>query len=126
MESLGIESKLCRFIKNGRRECEFGVTIRTGVGWLVEAEGLPAFMQSFLDRGGVALITPSEPFSASISMIKQSGLLDFSFSKVEGGASRSGEVFRIAALAEESPLSKIFSGKASRDLYLTSFFALVY
>ena len=93
-----------------------------GLGDWFEAEGLPAFMQSFLDRGGVALITPSEPFSASISMIKQSGLLDFSFSKVVGGASRSGEVFRIAALAEESPLSKIFSGKASRDLYLTSFF----
>ena len=92
-----------------------------GVGDWFEKEALAAGLIPFLEAGGVCLMTPSEPFSASISIINKSKLMDFSFSKVAGAASRSGEVFRIAALAQDSPLSQLFSGTSARDLYLTSF-----
>ncbi len=93
-----------------------------GVGPWFEGEGLPKILQTYLENGGVALLTPSEPVSASVSLLNQTDLMKFGFSKVEGGVSRDGEVFRMAALSESSLLGEVFSGKYSRDLYLTSFF----
>ena len=92
-----------------------------GVGDWFDQEALASNLKSFLEGGGVCLMTPSVPFSASISSINKSDLLDFSFSKIAGAASRSSEVFRIAALSQDSPLSQLFSGTSARDLYLTSF-----
>ena len=92
-----------------------------GIGNWFEQESLELNLMKFLDGGGVALLTPGEPFSLTSSIIKQSNLMKFDFSRVVGAASRSNETFRIAALSEENQLSEIFAGNSARELYLTSF-----
>ena len=73
---------------------------------------------SYLNGGGVAVVTPAEIFSETASIIRNNEWLNFSFVRVEGGAARVSDPFRIGALEENSKLAEVFSGKAGRDLYL--------
>jgi len=92
-----------------------------GLGNWFEEEGLAKSLTSYLNGGGVVVVTPAEIFSETASIIRNYEWLNFSFVRVEGGASRVGDPFRIGALEENSKLADVFSGKAGRDLYLTSF-----
>ena len=92
-----------------------------GLGNWFEEEGLAESLTSYLNGGGVAVVTPAEIFSETASIIRNYEWLNFSFVRVEGGASRVRNPFRIGALEENSKLADVFSGKAGRDLYLTSF-----
>jgi len=92
-----------------------------GLGNWFEEEGLAESFSSYLNGGGVAVVTPAEIFSETASIIRNYQWLNFSFVRVEGGASRVHDPFRISALEENSKLADVFSGKAGRDLYLTSF-----
>jgi hypothetical protein len=92
-----------------------------GLGNWFEEEGLAESLTSYLNGGGVAVVTPAEIFSETASIIRNYEWLNFSFVRVEGGASRVRDPFRIGALEENSKLADVFSGKAGRDLYLTSF-----
>ena len=92
-----------------------------GLGNWFEEEGLAESFTSYLNGGGVAVMTPTEIFSETASIIRNYQWLNFSFVRVEGGASRIRDPFRINALEENSKLADVFSGKAGRDLYLTSF-----
>ena len=87
--------------------------------WFQE-EGLASSMNAYLKSGGVAVITPTEIFSETASIIRQEEWMRFSFIRVVGGAAFAQTPFRIGALDQSSGLSEIFSGKAGRDLYLTS------
>ncbi len=91
-----------------------------GLGKWFEEEQLGEFMNRFLSSGGVALVTPGEPFSAAVSVLKSNQLLDFNFVRVAGGAVRGKNPFRIGALEEGSPLIEVFAGKSARDLYLSA------
>ena len=88
-------------------------------GWFEEQE-LGPILQAYLDRGGVALVTPGQPFVKTISAIRGNDLLEFKFLRVAGGAVRLGNPFRIKALEEDSFLNSVFAGKAARDLYLSA------
>ena len=77
-------------LRMGQDDGSLELLFSLGTGSWFHEEGLSEFLQSFLSRGGVALLTPSEPFSASVSALKKSGLLDLSFSKVVGGTSGRG------------------------------------
>ena len=91
-----------------------------GMGnWFLE-EGLATSMNAYLESGGVAVITPTEIFSETASIIREEEWMRFSFIRVVGGAAFAQNPFRIGALEQNSVLSEIFSGKAGRDLYLTS------
>jgi len=79
-------------------------------------------MKAYLKGGGIVIVTPSEPFAASVSTLRNSGLLDLGFVRVVGGAGSTREPFRISALEPGSHLAKTFSGKAARDLYLTGIY----
>ena len=92
-----------------------------GLGNWFEEEGLAESFTSYLNEGGVIVVTPAEIFSETASIIRNYEWLNFSFVRVEGGASRVRDPFRIGALEENSKLADVFSGKAGRDLYLTSF-----
>jgi hypothetical protein len=92
-----------------------------GLGNWFEEEGLAESFTSYLNSGGVAIVTPAEIFSETASIIRKYEWLNFSFVRVEGGAARVSNPFRIGALEENSKLADVFSGKAGRDLYLTSF-----
>ena len=92
-----------------------------GLGNWFEEEGLAKSLTSYLNGGGVVVVTPAEIFSETASIIRNYEWLNFSFVRVEGGASRVRDPFRIGALEENSKLADVFSGKAGRDLYLTSF-----
>jgi hypothetical protein len=92
-----------------------------GLGNWFEEEGLAESFTSYLNSGGVAIVTPAEIFSETASIIRKYEWLNFSFVRVEGGAARVRDPFRIGALEENSKLADVFSGKAGRDLYLTSF-----
>jgi len=105
----------------GDRTLNMELLFILGLADWFDDESLAENLTFFLEDGGVALVTPSEPFSASVSLIKKTELMELSFSKVAGGASRSSEVFRVAALAKDSSLNELFSGTSARDLYLTSF-----
>ena len=105
----------------GDRSLNMELLFVLGLGDWFHDESLAENLSLFLGDGGVALVTPSEPFSASVSLIKKTNLMELSFSKVAGGANRSSELYRIAALAKDSSLNQLFSGTSARDLYLTSF-----
>ena len=85
-----------------------------------EQEDLAPGLKAHLEKGGVALVTPGDRFSSTSSILKQSGLMDFSFLRVAGAASLNSKPFRIAALEQGGSLDEIFQGKSARDLYLTS------
>ena len=91
-----------------------------GMGNWFQEEGLASSMNAYLESGGVAVITPTEIFSETASIIRQEEWMRFSFIRVVGGAAFAQTPFRIGALDQSSGLSEIFSGKAGRDLYLTS------
>ena len=91
-----------------------------GMGNWFKEEDLAASMNAYLENGGVAVITPTEIFSETASIIRQEEWMRFSFIRVVGGATFAQNPFRIGALDKNSGLSEIFSGKAGRDLYLTS------
>ena len=91
-----------------------------GMGNWFKEEDLAASMNAYLENGGVAVITPTEIFSETASIIRREEWMRFSFIRVVGGAAFAQNPFRIGALDKSSGLSEIFSGKAGRDLYLTS------
>ena len=88
--------------------------------WFTE-EGLAEPLSTYLKSGGVVILTPSEIFSETASIIREANWFKFSFIRVAGGASAVRNPFRIGALEEGSKLSDTFSGKSARDLYLTAF-----
>lgn len=92
-----------------------------GLGKWFQEEDLASIFNSYLKNGGVAVITPAEIFSESASIFRENEWMRFSFVRVVGGAATVHAPFRIAALQEGSKLADTFSGKAGRDLYLTSF-----
>ena len=92
-----------------------------GMGKWFQEEELSPYLNSYLEGGGVAIITPAEIFSETASIFRETEWLRFSFIRVVGGAASVRNPFRIAALKQESKLAEVFSGKAGRDLYLTSF-----
>ena len=55
-----------------------------GLGKWFEDEQLGEFLVRFLSNGGVALVTPGEPFSSAVSVLKSNELLDFNFVRVSG------------------------------------------
>ena len=107
-------------LRSGDEQVNLNLLLVPGVGKWFETEELAAVVKSYLGDGGVVLFTPAEPFSLSFSILKGAGLLDFNFARVAGGASRSGNPFRIGVLDQSSLLSEVFDGKASRDLYLSA------
>ena len=117
-----MDQDMADLLRLGEATPELELLFCLGLADWFESEQLSNVLTKFLEGGGVALLTPSEPFSASFGVIKKSGLMDFSFSKMAGGALRNRETFRISALSQSSELASLFSGKASRDLYLTSFY----
>lgn len=91
-----------------------------GLGKWFEEEQLGLTLTDFLSNGGVALITPGDLFSSTVSILKSEKLLSYNFVRVAGGAVQTRNPFRIGALAENSSLAEIFAGKSARDLYLSA------
>jgi hypothetical protein len=87
-------------------------------GWF-EDEGLSIPLDSHLQGGGTVLITPpDDSFVAMNQILKESGMLSFTF----GGINQTMpgiDPFRFEVLAENSELSRVFSGDSARDLYLS-------
>tara|TARA_A100001015_G_scaffold292707_1_gene368353 strand:+ start:315 stop:2288 length:1974 start_codon:yes stop_codon:yes gene_type:complete len=108
-------------LRMGNDDSKLELLLVLGLGNWFETEGLEESFSSFLKNGGVALITPAEIFSETASVIRNHDWMRFSFTRVVGGATAANNPLRIAALDERSKLAEIFSGKAGRDLYLTSF-----
>ena len=107
-------------IRLGDDQMNIELLMVLGLGKWFEDEQLGEFMVRFLSEGGVALLTPGEPFSNAVSVLKSNKLLDFNFVRVAGGAVRGKNPFRIGALEENSALGDVFSGKSARDLYLSA------
>ena len=91
-----------------------------GLGKWFEEEQLGIALTKFLSNGGVALITPGDLFSSTVSILKSEKLLAYNFIRVAGGAVQTRTPFRIGALGESSSLAEIFAGKSARDLYLSA------
>ena len=91
-----------------------------GLGKWFEEEQLGIALTKFLSNGGVALITPGDLFSSTVSILKSEKLLAYNFIRVAGGAVQTITPFRIGALGENSSLAEIFAGKSARDLYLSA------
>ena len=109
-------------LRIGDLSSELDLLIVSGIGSWFEEEELSPSTKSFLEKGGSVLVTPSEPFSSSISTLRNTGVLDLDFVRVVGGAGAAREPFRISALEPGTHLAKTFSGKAARDLYLTGIY----
>ena len=107
-------------LRLGDEQSKLEMLLVIGLGdWFKEQE-LASSLRGFLDRGGVALITPGQPFVKTVSALREADLFEFKFLRVAGGAVRLGDPFRIKALDEESSLNSVFAGKAARDLYLSA------
>ena len=107
-------------LRLGDEQSKLEMLLVIGLGdWFKEQE-LAASLKAFLDGGGVALITPGQPFVKTVSALRETALFEFKFLRVAGGAVRLGDPFRIKALEEESSLNSVFAGKAARDIYLSA------
>lgn len=91
-----------------------------GMGNWFSEEKLSPLLLNFLQEGGVAMVTPDNLFSATVSNMQQSKLMDFTFLRLAGGASRNPTPFRFSALDQGSQLEQVFAGSSAKDLYLTS------
>jgi len=107
-------------VRLGQNEQKLELLLIIGMGAWFETEKLGENLSTFLDSGGIAIMTPGEIFGETASILRDSSWFDFSFVRVAGGASFNRNPFRIASLGDGSRLSSLFSGNASRDLYLTS------
>jgi hypothetical protein len=107
-------------LRLGDEQLNMEILMVLGVGKWFEDEQLGEPLKGFLNKGGVVLATPGEPFSSSVSVLKLSGLLEYNFVRVAGGATRTRNPFRIGTLAEDSELADVFAGKSARDLYLSA------
>ena len=107
-------------LRLGDDQLNMEILMVLGVGKWFEDEQLGEPLKVFLNKGGVVLATPGEPFSSSVSVLKSSDLVEYNFVRVAGGAARTRNPFRIGALAENSELSDVFAGKSARDLYLSA------
>ena len=65
-------------------------------------------------------MTPGEIFGETASILRDSSWFDFSFVRVAGVLPSIAIPFESLPLGDRSRLSSLFSGNASRDLYLTS------
>jgi hypothetical protein len=107
-------------LRLGGEQSKLEMLLVIGLGdWFKEQE-LASSLRSFLEGGGVALITPGQPFVKTVSAMRDAELFEFKFLRVAGGAVRLGDPFRIKALEEDSSLNSVFAGKAARDLYLSA------
>ena len=77
---------------------------------------------AFMERGGVLLATPGEPYAGTVANLRETGLLELSFKGVPGGARDRSDPFRFASFPPDTPLAKVFEGKSARDLQLASLF----
>ena len=107
-------------LRLGDDQLNMEILMVLGVGKWFEDEQLGEPLKVFLNKGGVVLATPGEPFSSSVSVLKSSDLLEYNFVRVAGGATRTRNPFRIGALPENSELADVFAGKSARDLYLSA------
>ena len=107
-------------LRLGDDQLKLDILMILGIGKWFEDEQLGESLKNHLNSGGFVLVTPGEPFSTAVSILKSNDLLDYNFVRVAGGASRLSNPFRIGALAEDSRLSEVFSGKSARDLYLSA------
>jgi hypothetical protein len=107
-------------LRLGDDQLNMEILMVLGVGKWFEDEQLGGPLKVFLNKGGVVLATPGEPFSSSVSVLKSSDLLEYNFVRVAGGATRTRNPFRIGALPENSELADVFAGKSARDLYLSA------
>lgn len=107
-------------LRLGDDQLNLEILMILGVGKWFEDEQLGEPLKVFLNKGGVVLATPGEPFSSSVSVLKSSDLLEYNFVRVAGGATRTRNPFRIGTLPEDSELADVFAGKSARDLYLSA------
>ena len=107
-------------LRLGDDQLEVQLLMILGLGKWFEEEQLGGLIEKYISKGGVALITPGEPFSSTVSILKSNQFFDYNFVRVAGGAVQSKNPFRIGALESSSALSEVFAGKAARDLYLSA------
>ena len=107
-------------LRLGDDQLNMEILMVLGVGKWFEDEQLGEPLKVFLNKGGVVLATPGEPFSSSVSVLKSSDLLEYNFVRVAGGATRTRNPFRIGTLPDNSELADVFAGKSARDLYLSA------
>lgn len=105
-------------LRAGDESVELDLLVVSGfASWFNEQE-LSGFAAKYLKGGGALIVTPAEPFAASVSALNESGLLELGFTRVVGGAGSLREPIRVAALEQGSHLAGTFTGKSARDLYL--------
>ncbi|MDG1325768.1 MAG: BatA domain-containing protein [Opitutales bacterium] len=107
-------------LRLGDDQLEVQLLMILGLGKWFEEEQLGGLIEEYISKGGVALITPGEPFSSAVSILKSNQFFDYNFVRVAGGAVQSKNPFRIGALEPSSALAEVFAGKAARDLYLSA------
>ena len=109
-------------LRAGDESAELDLLVVSGFGSWFNDQELSGFATNFLKRGGSLIVTPSEPFAASVAALNASGLLELGFTRVVGGAGAVRDPIRIAALEPGSHLARTFTGKSARDLYLSSIY----
>jgi hypothetical protein len=85
--------------------------------WVEDGETM-AELKNHLQEGGIALLTPGEPYASMNQSLRDSDLMNFSFNRLLKTEFRM-DPYRIETLPDESPISSVFAGDSARDLYLT-------
>ena len=106
---------------DGDEDASLDVLLMPGTQPFAEAARFKRLM-AFLDGGGVVLATPGEPFSGTITNLRETELLNLRFKGVPGGARDRSDPFRFASFSPGSSLGKVFEGKPARDLQLASLY----
>jgi len=87
--------------------------------WAVQDDTLPR-LKTHLDGGGVALVTPGESPVGMNQILRESGLMKFTYSRLAQTDLRM-DPYRIEVLDKDHSLASVFLGASARDLYLAKF-----
>ena len=89
-----------------------------GLGKHVSSGQISAILQ-YAKAGGKVIVTPGESPAETISILREQGFLEADYRGFKDSSASGLKPYRIEGLVEGTPLAKLFSGEAGKDLYLS-------
>ena len=89
-----------------------------GLGRHLPGSQLESILQ-YAKEGGKVVATPGSSPAETISLLREYGFLEADYRGLKDTSATGIQPFRIAGLSEGTPLAKLFSGEAGKDLYLS-------
>ena len=104
--------------KDGKALPQRDAVFIPGLGKHVPGEQLARILE-YAKAGGKVVATPGPSPAETLATLRQQGFLEADYRGLKDSSGAGLRPYRIAGLSEGTPLAKLFSGEAGKDLYLS-------